>query len=211
VIFRKGGVRTRERPRARETSPESEEHLPETGLTPGRQEVRVAERVNAKGHEQQPRRGKPPGAVARVSEIEDDAVRVHRPLRERTKRLDDLAVVGETPGRVFGENEFSICDNVEDAVPPRDQFGLNTQFSLQRGPQTGGTRKVVSANAVRNRNVHDLSPFTHRRVPFVVLRAHAATTGGDAPVQAHIVARRGPCGNRNKMLSWMLVLAGRRF
>jgi hypothetical protein len=52
------------------------------------------------------------------------------------------------------EDKVPISDDVEDAVVAFDQLGFNSQFLRQPGPQTGGTRKVVSADAIRDRDVH---------------------------------------------------------
>lgn len=75
-------------------------------------------------------------------------------LHECAQRLDDLVLFGEPSRRVLRENEVSIRDDVEDAVVALEQLRLNSKFSRQLGPQTGGSRKVVSAHAVRNRDLH---------------------------------------------------------
>ena len=64
---------------------------------------------------------------------------------------------GEPSLRVLREDKVSIGDDVEDAVVAFDQLGFNSQFLRQPGPQTGGARKVVSAYAVRDRDVHLLN------------------------------------------------------
>src|SRR5262245_54226006 len=84
-------------------------------------------------------------------------------LHERAERLDDLALFGETALRVLREDELPIRDDVEDAVVALDQPGLDSQLTSQRGPQTGGARKIVSARAVGDRDVHRGLLVTARR------------------------------------------------
>ncbi len=70
------------------------------------------------------------------------------------ERVEDLCVLRETAGVVLGVDEFSICNDVEDAAAPLDQLHLGVERLLDGGRQTGGVRSIVSFNAVGNRDLH---------------------------------------------------------
>lgn len=77
---------------------------------------------------------------------------------ERTDRLDDFLVLGKTPGFLLAEDACAIDVDVKVTAAALDQFGVNLEFLLQCGGQTGRLRQVVSFHTVFNRNMHILLP-----------------------------------------------------
>jgi hypothetical protein len=55
---------------------------------------------------------------------------------------------------VLGEHHRTIDDHIEDAATAADQLRFDPERLLQLGRQTGGSREVVSLNAVFDRYVH---------------------------------------------------------
>ena len=75
-------------------------------------------------------------------------------LRQGSDSAHNLAVFRKPALRVLREDQPAIGDNVKHPVITSDQFRFDTEFSGERGLQTGGSGKVVSADAVRNRDLH---------------------------------------------------------
>ena len=48
----------------------------------------------------------------------------------------------------------AVSDDVENTLIPFDQLGLDTKLVIDLGRQTGGLRKIVSTDAIRNRYLH---------------------------------------------------------
>jgi hypothetical protein len=65
---------------------------------------------------------------------------------------------------MLGEDRLTIRDDIEDTASALDQLGLDAEFFLEPGPQTGGTREIVSTDAVCDRHLHfedsSLSPIS---------------------------------------------------
>ena len=61
---------------------------------------------------------------------------------------------GKPSTLVFRKNDPAVPDDVENAVVALDQLSVDVQISQDRGRQTGGLRKVVSAHAISNGNGH---------------------------------------------------------
>jgi len=95
-------------------------------------------------------------------------------LHEWPQRLNDLVLFWKPARRMLREDEVSICDNVENAVVTLDQSGFDSQLSRQLGPQTGGARKVVSAHAICNRDVHLWISCRRPAVPTLGIAADGA-------------------------------------
>lgn len=51
---------------------------------------------------------------------------------------------------MLGKDEFSVHDNIKDAVGALDQLRLDAELLGDSGRQTGGLRKIVSGYAVGN-------------------------------------------------------------
>ena len=75
-------------------------------------------------------------------------------LRRSTNSLDDLLRTGKAVVPVPGEHELAVCRDVEDAVRPFDELGLDAQCLLDLGRQTDGPGQVVSNCAVSDPNFH---------------------------------------------------------
>jgi len=75
-------------------------------------------------------------------------------LRALAEDPDDLALVGESPRVVLGEDDVTVHDHIEDAVVAPDELRLDAQLFGQPGPQTGGTGKVASTHAVDDGDLH---------------------------------------------------------
>ena len=73
-----------------------------------------------------------------------------------SEQPEDFLVFGKAAALVFGEDEFTVGDDIENAVVAADEFGFDLQFLLQGGRQTGGLRQVVSTAAVFDRDLHIL-------------------------------------------------------
>ena len=67
---------------------------------------------------------------------------------------EDLFWVGEAAGFRLRVDRASVDDYVEHAAAAANQLGLDADFLLDRGRQTGGLREVVSGAAVRDGDVH---------------------------------------------------------
>lgn len=72
----------------------------------------------------------------------------------RHQQIDELVIVGECSGFIFGIHEFAINHNVEDSPSIRNKPRFNTQRLFDFGSQTGRLRLVVSLSAVCDRNIH---------------------------------------------------------
>ena len=68
--------------------------------------------------------------------------------------LDDFVVLGEAADFLLGKDLAAVDGDDELPSPAFDQFGVDAEFILQRGGQTGRLRKVVSFYAVFDRDVH---------------------------------------------------------
>ena len=84
--------------------------------------------------------------------------------REGPQLVEDLALGGETPGVVFGEDLPVIDGDHEDASASADDFAVDPELLLDLSRQTGGSGKVVSNSAVVDSDVHDAIVFTRTAV-----------------------------------------------
>lgn len=55
---------------------------------------------------------------------------------------------------VFRVDQVTVHFHVEDPAAAFNEFGINTEFSLDRGRQTGGLWSVVSHHAEFDRDFH---------------------------------------------------------
>ena len=69
---------------------------------------------------------------------------------------EDLAVVGESPQSLLGEQQVAVDGDLEHAAMTGGQLAVDTQCFVQLGRQTGGPGFVVSLGAVL-----DLDPHAH--------------------------------------------------
>jgi len=77
-----------------------------------------------------------------------------RILLQGANCLNDLVLFGKATRGVFGIHLFSVCHDIENAAAALDQFDLGTELFLECDLQPGGTRKIVSADAVCNGDFH---------------------------------------------------------
>jgi len=70
------------------------------------------------------------------------------------EKLKNFFVPGEATDLMLGKDEFSVHDNIKDAVGALDQLRLDAELLGDSGRQTGGLRKIVSGYAVGNRDSH---------------------------------------------------------
>jgi hypothetical protein len=73
------------------------------------------------------------------------------------ERLDDLSIFGKSPGLMFAVDQVAVGLDIEDAAAALDQFALDAELVLDCFRQTDGLWRVVSLNAVFDRNVHIVS------------------------------------------------------
>lgn len=78
---------------------------------------------------------------------------------ERSQRFEYLPLLGKASFLVLREDLPVIRCNVEDAVSPFDQLRLHAELVPDCGRQTGGSRKVVSNDAIFDCQMHVSSPF----------------------------------------------------
>lgn len=76
---------------------------------------------------------------------------------ERADRGDHLGGVGETPGPVLRVHQPSVDGDIEHSARTLDQLRTGAELALQHVRQTGGSREVVSNDAVLDRDLHDPS------------------------------------------------------
>lgn len=62
--------------------------------------------------------------------------------------VDDLGVLGEALRGVLGEDQVAVGHDVEYAVIPLYQLGVDAERAADGGRQTGGLGEVLSARAV---------------------------------------------------------------
>ncbi len=74
--------------------------------------------------------------------------------RENGNLVQNLVVLGEPAGVVLGVDEFAVHRDVEDALAAFDEFGFDAPSLPDCRRQTGGVRKVVSNDAVSDRDLH---------------------------------------------------------
>jgi hypothetical protein len=99
--------------------------------------------------------------------------------------LQDFFIIGKSSGLVLREQAGAIDIDVEDSAASADEFRPNAGLRFDRGRQTGGPGKVVSARAVRDPNFHVAS-----------LRAeHSISLMGDASE----TGRARPCGHLREL------------
>jgi hypothetical protein len=79
-------------------------------------------------------------------------------LRAPAERREDLVELRETSLLALREHELAVPSDLEGAALPFDQLGLDTQVFLERVRQTGGSRQVVSSDAILDGHVHDVDP-----------------------------------------------------
>ena len=92
----------------------------------------------------------------------------------------DLARIGEPTGHVFREHQLAVQVDVEDAAAPLDQLGPDAELPLDLVRQTGGTRTVVSDDAVFDRDRWHLAQRkacqergrVYRTAPWAPARGH---------------------------------------
>jgi len=78
-----------------------------------------------------------------------------------TYGLDDFALVGKTAGLMFGIDELSVQDHIENPVRAFDELRLGAELFFDPGRQTGGFGQVVSRHAVGDGDPHFyFPPFT---------------------------------------------------
>ena len=77
-----------------------------------------------------------------------------RILLQGANCLNDLVLFGKATRGVFGIHLFSVRHDIENAAAALDQLDLGTELFLECGLQPGGTRKIVSADAVCNGDFH---------------------------------------------------------
>src|SRR5262245_17864725 len=70
-------------------------------------------------------------------------------------QLEDFALLGKASERFLGEDLRAIHRDFEHPTAPRDQLTVDGKDLLQLGRQTGGSRLVVSLNAVLDLDSHD--------------------------------------------------------
>jgi hypothetical protein len=75
----------------------------------------------------------------------------------RPNRPGDLARFWKATDLSFGEHETTIDDDLEDTVLALDQSGVGAELALELCRQPGGTRFVVSNNAVLDADIHGYS------------------------------------------------------
>lgn len=88
-----------------------------------------------------------------------------RILLQGANRLNDLVLFGKATRGVFGIHLSSVCHDIENAAAALDQLDLGAELFLECGLQPGGTRKIVSADAVCNGDFHPDSFMTSTRYP----------------------------------------------
>jgi hypothetical protein len=95
--------------------------------------------------------------------ISDFGLRIAERLFRFLDRLDDLVEIRPVAGFEFGMEQFAISTNLESAAARRDQGErFDALAELENfGRQTDGLRRVVSNNAVFDRNFG-----LHRQTPF---------------------------------------------
>jgi hypothetical protein len=76
---------------------------------------------------------------------------------------EDFVGIGESSGLVLRVDELAVRDHVEDAVVAFDELGLDASVVLDSGRQPGGLGEIVSANAVRDGNLHSETSSLHPR------------------------------------------------
>jgi hypothetical protein len=79
--------------------------------------------------------------------------------------VQDFVVVADVaPGPVLRPDQVPVDRHVEDAAVAGDEPGLDLEFLLDRGRQTGGDGIVVSDAAVLDGDLHDPLPPSGERV-----------------------------------------------
>jgi hypothetical protein len=71
------------------------------------------------------------------------------------QQLDHFTGLREAAELHFGEDQFLVIVDFEDATRFLDQFGIDTQFRLQFFRQTGGFGIVVSHPAIFDFDLHE--------------------------------------------------------
>jgi hypothetical protein len=80
---------------------------------------------------------------------------IHRRASEsRTERVDHLLLLGEATSLVLRKDELAVAVDVVDATIALDQLGIDAEFILDPGRQTGGAGEIVSTRAVGDRDFH---------------------------------------------------------
>ena len=106
--------------------------------------------------------------------ISDFGLRIAERLFCFLDRLDDLVEIRPVAGIEFGMEQFVISTNLESAAARRDQGErFDALAELENfGRQTDGLRRVVSDNAVFDRNFG-----LHRQTPFLSETIEVIQTG----------------------------------
>ncbi len=71
--------------------------------------------------------------------------------------LDDFSIFRKSAGLMFAVDQVAVGLDIEDAAAALDQFALDAELVLDCFRQTDGLWRVVSLNAVFDRNVHVMS------------------------------------------------------
>jgi hypothetical protein len=72
----------------------------------------------------------------------------------RSQRLDDFVVMRKTSGGVLRKYQLAVHRYVENAAVAAGQLGVDANFVLDCGCQTGSLGQVVSTFAIGNRHAH---------------------------------------------------------
>lgn len=80
---------------------------------------------------------------------------------------DDLVFAGVAAFGELREEELAVAGDLEGSAVARDELDLDGERFLDGGRQTGGPGKVVSADAVLDRDIHGAhhSPVLERCYP----------------------------------------------
>jgi hypothetical protein len=81
------------------------------------------------------------------------------PLHQGAELFHDVVLVGEATRLFLRVDKLFIRNHVEDPASTLDQLRLDPQVLPQCGRQTGSPRKVVSTDAVCNRDRHVMGSF----------------------------------------------------
>ena len=73
------------------------------------------------------------------------------------KLLKNLLFGGKTSLVVLGKNFLAVSGHVEYAAPATSDYGVDVEFLFDLSRQTGGSRVVISNDAVLDLDVHACS------------------------------------------------------
>ncbi len=80
-------------------------------------------------------------------------------FEQLTQFVQNRFVVRELTSLVFAVNQVAVGFHVEDAAAALDEFHVDSMFVFNCFCQPGSLGKVVSLNAVLDRDVHWYAPF----------------------------------------------------